>query len=146
MSFCAARALCGAPWRAPRSAQPETMKSALLFCLVALVRDAHAQSCGANRKCDDCTAGCDWINRWDSTGWHCIDDDNFDNSKMGVISFGLCQVCSGKRTCAECNSATCGWCKSPSGDDAACLEDSDENKAFCKSKGYEYTGMMDDCP
>ena len=46
------------------------------LCVLAL----HALGVAANDDCDEaytcatCPAGCTWIDRWDSTGWHCIEN------------------------------------------------------------------------
>ena len=114
--------------------------SRVVLLITGLVARASAQDCGSYRSCGDCPAGCTWINRWDSTGWHCVDEDSIDKSQVEHIDFTDCNSCSGKRTCSDCNQGMCGWCNGPYAN--VCLTDDDDNKKICTHHGADYTGYV----
>ena len=123
--------------------------------IFALLAVGVRADCGSATKCGDCEAGCTWINRWDSTGWHCIDSDDVDKDHMLVMDYVDCDSCAldpdtkyPPATCAKCNQQICGWCAASSS--GTCMTDNDKNKQICEWSvpGHygTWTGSMDDCP
>ena len=145
-----------APPGTARSGAPQTQRYIYMkVCLLLLLAAGSAaadDSCGSATKCGDCAAGCTWINRWDSTGWHCIDDSKVDKDNMLVMEYTDCSSCAvdpdthyPPATCAKCNQRICGWCDGSWG--GTCMTDSDKNSGICSShSGTSWTGSMDDCP
>ena len=124
----------------------------LSLLAAAALASVYADDCGSHRTCRDCPAGCTFISRWDSTGWHCIDDDDVDRDNMLVMDSVDCSTCAinpdthqPPPSCSKCNQMICGWC-GVSDSSGVCMSDSDGNKAFCGDNQNSWTGSMDDCP
>lgn len=121
------------------------MKFLRSLSLALLAVGAAADDCSSYTSCTDCPAGCTWINRWDSTGWHCIDDNNVDTDSMLITDSTDCDCLKDPdtsypyKTCDKCNQNICGWCP------YTCMADTDQNKKICNKNSLRWTGSMDDC-
>ena len=60
------------------------------MCLSLLLAVAAADDCSSATSCSKCTAGCTWANKWDSTGWHCMQTSDVNHKTMLVTAYTDC--------------------------------------------------------